>query len=383
MTGIYWLLYEKTYQEALENYGYELEAEAENVAVWSQRYEYQLEVLKEKEEAGELEDKEALLKETELLAKVWSDYYANIKYLGILWQNFDLNEEKIQTTEAQMDLELLPVYEQHIYMEESRLFRDYPRQWNQRILLREGYGGQLDLVTNRPDGAYVVSQALKGTSFAGIVLLSLIAFLNFDIWAKDFEEETDRLIFTLPYSKRRIYACRFFVRFLFTIGSVVLCLLVLFGWGCIRYGLGLERLFVVYEPVLKGMGYFVALGTEVATDIVVSAGTYILCELLLYLFYTFFLYALVQLVSFVTKNQMTSLLLCIVGIIILVTDFLLPKKSFSASKNIFRLVAGESLMEGTLGLSLWMAVFLLCVTGVVLLFISLFAVSGFHRKNTN
>lgn len=364
MTGIFWLDYEKEYKGYAESHLYEMQKLAEDVDLWAQRYAYRLKELK-RQYPGHEDTEEA-----ELMAKVWADYYDDLKYLIILWQNPEEYEEKIRQIEKRMDDVLFPVYEMGVETGETGIYRRYERQWAKRNLLRAVY--EEPLRSNRPDGAYVIGDALKGNSVVGIFLLLMVLALNFDIWAKDFENGTDRLLFTLPYSKTRIYLSRFLIRFALTAAAVFACLLVLFGWGVACHGSGLERFFTVYRPAVDTVSFF-AEQTEVfiTEDVVVPAGAYLLGELLLMSVYVFFIYSCVQLVSFLGKNQMLVILVSCIGAMFGITSFFLPRESYEAGLNLFAYLWWEKLKEGALGISLWAACILLIAGGLLLLLVSL------------
>lgn len=364
MTGIFWLGYEKEYRGYAESHLYEMQRTAEDVALWVQRTDYRLTELK-RQYPGHEDTEEA-----ELTARVWADYYDDLKYLIILWQNPEDNEEKIRQVEKKIDEALFPVYEMGVDTGETGLYRQYERQWAKRNLLRAVY--EEPLRPNRPDGVYVVSDALKGNSVAGIFLLLMVLVLNFDIWAKDFENETDRLLFTLPHSKTGIYLSRFLVRFVLTAAVVSACLLVLFGWGIACHGSGLERFFTVYRPAVDTVSFFAEQREMLITeDVVIPAAAYLLRELLLMNAYMFFIYSCVQLVSFLSKNQMLTILASCVGAMFGITSLLLPRESYGAGLNLFAYLWWEKLKEGALGISLWAACILLIAAGLLLLLVSL------------
>lgn len=384
VTGVFWLKYEKEYASYLEDRQWVMEREVQDIEVWKSYYAQELKILKEQypEYADMLEnmpeteaeaDEDELLrlfKETAMLAEAWDDYHANFKYLMILWKDPEEYKEKIGTIFETMDNDLLPVYESGIDTGETGLYRQYPRDWNKRNILRAAYkeaGKEAPFIPNCPDGAFVTADALQGSSIISIFLLLLVLFLNYDIWAKDFEMETNRLLFTLPYSRGQIYFSRFFIRFLLTMAVIMGSVLVLFGWGCIRYGAGFDRFFTVYAPAMGFGGFFSAPARAlIAEDAVVSGISYLTKEILLFAVYLLFLYTCIQLLSFMTRNQMVTILISVVGFILGISSLNVSKESYEAGADLFAYIQWDKLADGSLGVSCGMALLLLMAGSAVL-----------------
>ena len=62
-----------------------------------------------------------------------------------------------------------------------------------------------------PTGAYVLYHGLEGTGVVFLVLALLMLGWNYDIWSADFDESTSKLLYTLPFSRKRIFSVRCFV----------------------------------------------------------------------------------------------------------------------------------------------------------------------------
>lgn len=384
VTAVFWKKYESDYSCYLDKERQELEKEEKAVEVWASRYmqdmvslneqypEYAnwLENMPEEEMEASEDEMFQLYRQTALMAKAWGNYHSSLKYLLILWDYPEENKEKIASIFEAMDEALFSVYEKGIDTGETGLYRRYPRDWNQRNLLRTAYKEakrEEPLIKNRPDGAFVVADTFCGSSIIGIFLLLLVLFLNYDIWAKDFEIETSRLLFTLPYSRSQIYFSRYFVRFLLTAAVVGGSILVLFGWGCIKYGTGFENFFTVYAPAMESFGFFSPPEKAfIAEDVVVSAASYLSKAALLFVVYLLFLYTCIQLLSFVAKNQMVTILISVVGFIMGISSLTASKESYMAGLNLFAYLQWDKLAEGSLGVSYGAALLLLLAGSAVL-----------------
>lgn len=68
-----------------------------------------------------------------------------------------------------------------------------------------------------------------------IITIGLILFLNYDIWSKEFSDNEGKMILTLAYKRKKVFASRFIVRLLFTLLALLLPILILFVYMSIRY----------------------------------------------------------------------------------------------------------------------------------------------------
>lgn len=68
-----------------------------------------------------------------------------------------------------------------------------------------------------------------------IIAIGLILFLNYDIWSKEFSDNEGKMILTLAYKRKKVFASRFIVRLLFTLLALLLPILILFVYMSIRY----------------------------------------------------------------------------------------------------------------------------------------------------
>ncbi|WMM25908.1 ABC transporter permease subunit [Tissierella sp. MB52-C2] len=367
---IFQFYYVKLYKEYPSVKMEELQSEINNATVWYERYSNQLETLYN--ESPEHESISSL----EFMADVWSVNLNNLNFLKILWENSHKNELKIQEVNQKLDNNLVRVFEQKIDVRGSNLYRTNERDWNKRMLLMKEYGKDEQLPEinpNRPDGFYIINQAINGESPFSLVFIFLFILLNYDIWSLDFENETIRLIFTLPFSKKRIYLTRFFSRFILSLCAVVLCLIVLFFLGNIQFGLGLDRYGIINEKAVQTFGFFETSGDMFfSSDKVVSMLGITMYTFTVFVAYIFLIYSLVQLVSYISKNQMISFLLPLTGLITLMTYLLLPRDTHNVGYNVFLYLQTQKLFDGSLGIGLLLALFILILSSLLMFAISMF-----------
>ena len=356
----------KKYPEVHQN---ELQEQIDNATVWAERFKARLNRLLKEYPGHEA------IPEAELEAKIWEKDLSYLKFLQLLWDDPEKYETIIRKTEKEMDDNLIPIHEQGIETGITGLYKSDERDWNSRMILRDAYAKenrQSPLIPIRPDGAYLVSEALNGTSFLYFVAVILIILLNFDIWSKDFENETSRLLFTMPYSKKQIYLTRLIVRFIMSLISIFVCLTILFLIGYVKFGSGLERLIIVNQKGLNSFSFFNLSRLELLPlDKVIQVEKYILLELAVFIPYILLVYTVIQLVSFVSRNQMTSLIIPLIGLIMLITTLMLPKESYMVGANIFLYMQPEKMFLGDLGIGLPLSITLLFVVSLLLIGISL------------
>lgn len=369
------LSYIKAYDEYAESYQNKLQEEVDNATVWSARYTRRLERLLEEYPGHEA------IPEAEMTAKVWKNNLYYLKYLQILWQRPEENKVEIKKAEKQMDDNLILIHDQNIETGITGLYRFDQRDWNNRILIRDSYENaksEEPLIPIKPDGAYVLSNALSGTSIPYLIIIILMILWNYDIWSRDFENETTRLIFTLPYTKNQIYIARFITRFIMSLLGILICLFVLFLSGYIRFGSGLERWVIVNQKAVNTFGFFNVSGEQLLElDKVVSIKHFILLELAVFIPYVLMIYTFIQFFSFVSKNQMISMIVPIIGLVILLSYLLLPKETNIVGINIFLYMQSQELFLGALGIGLPLIVTLLFAVSLLLVGLSMMVL---HRR---
>ena len=121
------------------------------------------------------------------MADVWSVNLNNLNFLKILWENSHKNESKIQEVNQKLDDNLVRVFEQEMDVKGSNLYRTNERDWNKRMLLMKEYSkdGQFpEINPNRPDGFYIINQAINGESPFSLVFIFLFILLTmiFGLW---------------------------------------------------------------------------------------------------------------------------------------------------------------------------------------------------------
>lgn len=72
-----------------------------------------------------------------------------------------------------------------------------------------------------------------------LIAIGLILFLNYDIWSKELTDNQGKMILTLAYKRKKVFASRFIIRLLFTLLVLFLPILILFIYMSIRYRSGL------------------------------------------------------------------------------------------------------------------------------------------------
>lgn len=366
---IFKFYYVKLYKEYPSVKMEELQYEINNATVWYERYSNQFKTIYN--ESPEHESVPLL----EFMTDIWSINLNNLNFLKILWEDSNKNELRIQEVNQKLDNDLVRVFENGIDVTGSNLYRANQRDWNKRMILMEEYGkdGQLpEINPNRPDAFYIINQAINGESPFSLVFIFLFILLNYDIWSLDFENETIRLIFTLPFSKKRIYLTRFFSRFLLSLCAVILCLIVLFFSGNMKFGLGLDRYGIINEKAVQTFGFFKPSGEVFfLSDKAVSMLGHTSYTFIIFVAYVFFIYSLVQFISYISKNQMISFLVPLTGFITLMTYLLLPRDTYNSGYNVFLYLQAQKLLDGSLGIGLLLAVFTMILSSILVLGISI------------
>lgn len=109
--------------------------------------------------------------------------------------------------------------------------------WANRVQKRIWDQGHED---NIPYGEITASEAVSylldgSIKHYYIIAIGLILFLNYDIWSKEFSDNEGKMILTLAYKRKKVFASRFIVRLLFTLLALLLPILILFVYMSIRY----------------------------------------------------------------------------------------------------------------------------------------------------
>lgn len=109
--------------------------------------------------------------------------------------------------------------------------------WANRVQKRIWDQGHEDKI---PYGEITASEAVSylldgSIKHYYIIAIGLILFLNYDIWSKEFSDNEGKMILTLAYKRKKVFASRFIVRLLFTLLALLLPILILFVYMSIRY----------------------------------------------------------------------------------------------------------------------------------------------------
>lgn len=361
--------YVKFYKEYPSVKMEEIQSEIDNATVWYERYSTQLKTVYEKS------PKDESIPQLEFMTDVWSVNLNNLNYLKILWGNSQRYESKIQEVNKKLDNNLVRVFEQRIDVTGSNLYKSNERDWNKRMLLIKEYSKDGKLPESnpiRPDGLYIINQAINGESPFSLVFIFLFILLNYDIWSMDFENETIRLIFTLPFSKKRIYLSRFFSRFVLSFCAVTSCLLILFLLGSIQFEMGFDRCGIINEKAIQTFGFLDPSGMgSLSADKAMSMLGITLYTFVVFAAYVFFIYSLVQFISYISKNQMISFLLPLTGLISLMTYLLLPREEYNAGYNMFLYLQTGKLFDGSLGVGFLLALSILILSSAFIVGMSI------------
>ncbi|MDR7856494.1 ABC transporter permease subunit [Tissierella sp.] len=361
--------YERQYHKYSQQRLQELSNEIDNAAVWSARYTRRLERLKE-EFPGHIKTPEA-----ELVDQAWKDHLRNLTTLSFLWKEPVENKEKIIRVEERLDENLIEVNKMQIETGDTRLYRDIERDWNKRMILLAKYkdsGLELDINPLKPTAMYLLDDSINGRSYISVLIIALVVLLNFDIWSKDFDNETLRLIFTLPFSKTKVFNTRFITRFILTLFLVTIPIIILCSFGFHKYGSGIYRFKIINSQALYTFGRF-ASDNEImqAYDIVTSVSKLAIFSGFIFVLFLFFIYAIVNFVSYISKNQQISILLSMVGIVMLSAAFLVPMEVKNSAFNLIQFIDTNSLLTGALSFSWIWACSIFFITNLIIYFINL------------
>ncbi|MDD2214072.1 MAG: hypothetical protein PHR21_05980 [Oscillospiraceae bacterium] len=355
--------YLKAYQQYPEQRLQELETEQENALVWSDAYATRLERLNDMYPGHED------IPDATLMANIWQHTTSYLQVLVNTWQKEPLDTSRILKYEQLLDDQLVEVDQKGIDTGLTGLFRSTKRDWQQRVQLRSAYkaAGLTEQVNPlQPTGAYLLLDGLKGDSIFSIVLIALVLFWNFDIWAADFEQSTYLLYFTLPYSRIRLYLNRVIIRTLLTVlGLAALCGFQ-FTCGTLWQGSGMDRLVTLNGTAMQTFGFFGMDWQNLQpTDGVVSIGLAIIAEAVILLFYTLLLIAITSLLSFVTRNLILTEVLLSAWLILVMTYVKYPRENKAVGYNIPLYFQSGNALSGALGVGIPLLLLLLLLASVV------------------
>lgn len=366
---IFQVNYERQYERYPQQRLQELSEEINNATVWSARYTRRLERLID-ELPGHPSTPEA-----KLMDQTWKSHLKNLTTLSLLWKESEENKEKIINVEQRLDESLIEVNEMKIDTGITRLYRDVERDWNKRMMLlgeSKESGLKAEINPLRPTAMYLLNDSINGRSYISLLIIVLIILFNFDIWSKDFDNETVRLIFTLPYSKTKIFNIRFITRFILSLFSVIIPILILCSIGFYKYGLGLENFTVINSQGLHAFGNFDSANEFLqAYDMVISIGKLVMYSSLIFILFLFLTYLLTNFVSYISKNQQISILISMVGIVMLAVTLLVPTDAKSSALNLLQFIDMNKLLSGDLGFSWTWALSVFALSNLFLYFVNI------------
>lgn len=320
-------IYQFYYIRNYENYGRmkqeEILAQAETVDLAVMRYQDWLDYYQENEPDSE---KIAPIKE---LLSIWQISRAERNLMADYWGNWETREDVIRQMDTQMDERLIDAPDDYDYMG-TVLYRGSRREWKQRLMLSDAYeaaGEKRPVNELTPDGSYVLWDALGGVGVVFLIFAVLILIWNYDIWGADFENGTDKLVYTLPCARTKLFWTRFLIRWFFGMAGIGLLLALLFVRGTISFGTGFDRFVIINQNVWNSFSFTVfGEGTEVV-DTVLSIAPAIGIRLGLSLLFLTFFMALVSLVSFALKNGTAALTFVVAFMMLEVSSVLLANAS--------------------------------------------------------
>ena len=375
--SIFHFKYEKEYNSYSEERLEDLYFSIDNAEVWSARYTMRLQRLKD-EYPGHHTTPEA-----ELMAKVWEDHYNGLAGLRFAWenpgQNPEQNEKNIINTEKRLDRDLIEVNENSIETGISLLYRDVERDWNKRMMLWDKHE-ELDLKTDinplKPTSMYLFNDSINGKSYISLLFIILMIFLNFDIWSKEFDDETIRLIFTLPHSKTKIFNTRFITRFVLSIFSIIISILLISSLGFFKYGGGIDSFSVINQKGLTAFGNFDSSNEFLqGFDIITKASKIGLYSGLLFLLFLLLIYSIITFISYASRSQQLSILISIVGVVMLTVNLLGSQEIKESAFNLIQFIDIHALLTGSLGYSWIWAISILGLSNIAMYFINIFWVN--------
>ncbi len=142
------------------------------------------------------------------------------------------------------------------------------------------------VLKNKPTGFYMLAQLFEKGNFFFYLMIILILIINVDIWSKDLENKTIRYVLISGKSRNSIYTSRMFMNMGISLFLSLICVLLLFGLGCICYG--------------TGQGLYIGL---------IPISTYVLNRLIEFIVIEIFAISMIQFVSFFTQNTGISMML--------------------------------------------------------------------------
>ncbi|MBQ7919111.1 MAG: hypothetical protein IJ324_04095 [Lachnospiraceae bacterium] len=353
------MVYQYAYIPAYESVPQEEIAKIENqmndVSFYIKKYKDMIAQYEEIEPQNEsIDDLRAML-------KIWEKYDSRKKMLTALWISPENDADTILLFNRQID-EMMVDAPTGMDLGIELIYDENQRDWQGRMLLHAAYekeGWQEPVISNKPTGGYVLYDALSGKTVIFLVLVILVMFWNYDIWSFDFDNATYKLLYTLPYSKNRIFAIRCLVHWLGSLIGVLIVLSCLFVKGTSVFGTGLESFQIVNEQALTHFGGFseemLFLGNG---DFAMKLKDAIILRLGLTMLFLTLLFCVLQFISFSVANG-TSVIITFTTILLLVCS--------TSIMGVNLTVENEAVLSGDMGIGVPLVILIEICTAIVFL----------------
>lgn len=244
---------------------------------------------------------------------IWQTQYGQRLLIRDLWEDWKPYEDNRKIEEiilrrsCQMDQALEESINIQLGEGEWILFDGTRRDWNERMLLHNAYkeaGIEEPVNKATPTGAYVLWEALKGGGQFFVVFIIVLILWNYNIWSADFDEETYKLLYTLPYSRGKIFRVRCFVHCGLSVLGIGVLLLTLFLRGTVSFGTGLDGFRVINQRAISLFSvFFIGSGQTEVGDIALSMPKVIEIQFSLVVLFFLCFIAIIQFISFALKNS--------------------------------------------------------------------------------
>ncbi len=373
--GVFKFQYVKSYDNSLENEINYLANIGSKIETWAKIY------TKDYENLSESDPNSKLLEELEIKSTVFSKENLNIgnlkPYLNIKEKEIlEKNKDRIITNRRKLDTELIPLYENEYDVEDTGVYRDSIRDWKNRNRLwdiNEEKNIEQTIFQNKPTGGYILKDSLSGSSFLSVLFLFLSIFLNYDIWSSEFDQGTIRMIYTQPFSRKKIYLARYLTRLLLTIFCILIILGILFSIGSIIYGNGLDSFDIVNKKAISSFGQFDNSNNYLSEmDMVMNIKEIIGLELILFISYIVFFTSTIHFLSYLTENGLSSLLISFLIVMGIIMFGYLPRENMGVGFNPLLYFQTHNGIMGSLGIGLPIMIAILFLAAIIINAVSIF-----------
>lgn len=258
-------IYNMFFLDSFENYEIELNAHYNDLALPIDgaivRLSRDINLLNDKIDEADTDDYDLEYLESERndLGRIRRKYEDLLFYLSPITANTKLieNYDEFENYMADVDDYIKKEFIEAIKQKKNLYFYDgyalsNEIDWASRIKLREwrllNNGINPSIITS----SRLLSYLLNGSSIVfEIITLIIIIVLNYDIWSRDFTENNNKLLYTIPYSRKKIYFIRFFSRLIITMLIIFIPIVVLIIYVNYKHGLGMNDITLVSGNLLK------------------------------------------------------------------------------------------------------------------------------------